>query len=170
MSKILDQIDKEHFLYARTSDSRGVAYERLSKWEEAEKDLLNSLSVEPNQAYVINYLAYTWIEKGLKIEESLEMLKKANNLKKNDGYIIDSLGWALFKLKRYSEAKKQLQTAIKIMPSDPVVNDHFADSLWMNNQFLQAQYFWQNVLELDDVDEDLKKQVKRKLIFGLENN
>ena len=74
----------------------------------SEKDLLNSLSVSPNQPYVINYLAYSWIEKGINIKKSLEMLKKANELKKNDGYIIDSLGWALFKLKKFKEAKKYL--------------------------------------------------------------
>ena len=128
---------------------------------------MNSLSVEPNEAYVINYLAYTWIEKGINIENSLKMLRKANELKKNDGYIIDSLGWALFKLKRYNEAKDQLRLAVAIMPSDPVVNDHYADSLWMSKNFLQAKYFWNNVLNLEDAEEDLKKEVKRKLIFGL---
>ena len=98
-TQILNQIETHHPLYAEVTDGRGVAYERLGEWEKAEKDLLASLKVSPNQAYVINYLAYSWIEQGIKIKKSLEMLEKANELKANDPYIIDSLGWALFKLK-----------------------------------------------------------------------
>jgi tetratricopeptide (TPR) repeat protein len=166
-TEILDSIEKNHSLFAKTSDSRGIAFERLSMWESAEKDLLNSLSVKPNDAYVINYLAYTWIEKGINIEKSLDMLRKANKLQKNDGYIIDSLGWALFKLKKYKESEKQLELAVRIMPSDPVVNDHFGDVLWMNNKFLQARYYWNYVVNLEDAEIDLKKNVKKKLVFGI---
>jgi len=90
------------------TDSRGVAYERIGQWKKAEKDLLDSLDVDPNQAYVINYLAYSWIEQGIKIEESLKMLEKANRIKNNDPYIIDSLGWALYKLKRYEESMETI--------------------------------------------------------------
>ena len=110
-----------HPLYPEVTDGRGVAYERTGEWDKAEKDLLASLEVNPNQAYVINYLAYSWIEQGIKINKSLEMLKKANKLKSNDPYIIDSLGWALFKLKRYVESKEYLQIAVKLMPADPAL-------------------------------------------------
>ena len=168
-SKVLNQIDNKHFLYASASEGRGIAYERLNQWDKAETDLLNSLSVSPNQAYVINYLAYSWIEKGLNINRSLEMLKKANELKPNDGYIIDSLGWALFKLKNYKEAKKYLEAAIMLMVSDPVVNDHYADVLWMNNKKLQARYYWKYVLSLDSTDDELRKKVKEKLLFGIKS-
>lgn len=168
-SKVLNQIDNKHFLYASVSEGRGIAYERLNQWDKAETDLLNSLSVSPNQAYVINYLAYSWIEKGLNINRSLEMLKKANELKPNDGYIIDSLGWALFKLKNYKEAKKYLEAAIMLMVSDPVVNDHYADVLWMNNKNLQARYYWKYVLSLDSTDDELRKKVKEKLLFGIKS-
>ena len=94
------------------------------------------------------------------------MLKKANELKKNDGYIIDSLGWALFKLKQFKEAKHQLQSPVRIMPSDRVINDHFADSLWMNDQKIQARYYWKYVLKLEKTEKKLKEQIKKKLIFG----
>jgi len=166
-SKIINIIDKKHDLYGQVLEGRGVAYERTNQWNKAETDLLNSLSVLPNDAYVINYLAYTWIEKGINIEKSLNMLRKANALRPNDGYIIDSLGWALFKLKNYEEAKKYLQLAVRFMASDPVINDHYADSLWMNNNSLQARYYWNYVLKLEKTEEKLKKKIKHKLLFGL---
>jgi len=148
-------------------DGRGIAYERTDQWNKAEIDLLNSLSASPNDAYVINYLAYTWIEKGINIDKSLNMLKKANTLRPNDGYITDSLGWAMFKVKNYKEAKKYLQRAVTLMASDPVINDHYADSLWMNNNSLQARYYWNYVLKLEKTEEKLKKKIKQKLLFGL---
>ena len=169
-SKVLNLIDKNHSLYPKSTDGRGIAYERVGDWEKAEKDFLNSLSVEPNQAYVINYLAYSWIEKGKNIDKSLQMLKKANQLKKNDGYIIDSLGWALFKLKRYKEANRYLQIAVRLMPVDPVVNDHYADSLWMINKKLQARYHWNHVLNFKKTEKDLKKQINNKFISGPDAN
>ena len=148
-------------------DGRGTAYERTDQWDKAEIDLLNSLSISPDDAYVINYLAYSWIEKGINIEKSLNMLKKANQLRPNDGYIIDSLGWALFKLKKYEEAKKYMQLAVRLMASDPVINDHFADVLWMNRNALQARYYWNYALELEKTEEKLKKEIEYKLLFGL---
>ena len=168
-SKTLSLIDSKSFLYAQALEGRGVAYERTNQWNKAETDLLNSLNASPNDAYVINYLAYTWIEKGVNVQESLEMLRKANKLKPNDGYIIDSLGWALFKLRNYSAAKKYLELAIRLMPSDPVVNDHYADALWMNNQSLQARYYWNYVLKLKKTENKLKKKIEEKLILGLKN-
>jgi len=154
-------------LYGQVLDGRGVSYERTNQWKKAETDLLNSLSVSPNNAYAINYLAYSWIEKSMNIEKSLKMLRKANKLSPNDGYIIDSLGWALFKLKKYEESKNYLELAVRFMASDPVVNDHYADSLWMNNNSLQARYYWNYVLELEKTEEKLKKKIKYKLLFGL---
>ncbi len=165
---ILNRIDTNHKLYAKATDKRGVVNERLGNWDNAEKDFLNSLKISPDQAYVINYLAYSWLEQSKNIEKSLEMLKKANDLKNNDGYIIDSLGWAHFKLKNYSKAKFYLQKAIKIMPDDPVINDHYGDTLWMSDKKLQARYYWKNVLNLDGTEDELVKKVKKKLIYGLE--
>ena len=128
---------------------------------------MSSLDSSPDQAYVINYLAYSWIEQGVKIEKSLEMLEKANKLKSNDPFIIDSLGWALFKLERYEESKVYLQTAVRLMPADPIVNDHYGDVLWKNGKRIQARYYWNYVLNLDDVKKDLKTKIEKKLITGL---
>ena len=166
-TNILDIIDTAHPLYPEVADNRGVAYERSGNWEEAEKDLLSSLSASPDQAYVINYLAYSWIEQGIKINEALEMLEKANTLKPDDPYIIDSLGWALFKLKKYEDARKYLLEAVKLMPEDPIVNDHYGDVLWKNGKKIQARYFWNYVMKLEETEIDLKDKIKKKLISGL---
>ena len=166
-SELIKKIKKTHPLYAGIKDGRGVSYERIGQWDKAELDLLSSLDARPDQAYVINYLAYSWIEKGININQSLKMLKKANNLKSNDPYIIDSLGWALFKLKRYKDAKKYLQSAVELMPADPVVNDHYGDALWKNGKKIQARYYWNYVLNLKDTEKDLKKIIKKKLVSGI---
>ncbi len=166
-TKIIESINETHPLYAKSMDGRGVVYERIGKWNLAEKDLLASLKANPDQAYVINYLAYSYIEKGIKIVKSLDMLEKANNLKSNDPYIIDSLGWALFKLKKYKESKNYLQQAVQLMPSDPIVNDHFGDVLWKYGNKIQARYYWNYVLSLEETEDDLKKNVRKKLILGL---
>ena len=166
-TNVLNFINQDHPLYPEVTDGRGVAYERIGEWDKAEKDLLESLNADPNQAYVINYLAYSWIEKGIKIKESLNMLEKANKIKSNDPFIIDSLGWALFKLERYKESKKQLQMAVKLMPGDPIVNDHYGDVLWKNGNKIQARYYWNYVLNLKKTEEDQKKIINKKLIKGL---
>ena len=166
-SSVLNNIKKDHSLYSEATDGRGVAYERIGEWKKAEKDLLASLKADPNQAYVINYLAYTWIEQGIKIKKSLDMLEKANKLRSNDPYIIDSLGWALFKLERYDESKDYLQMAVRLMPGDPIVNDHYGDALWKNGNELQARYYWNYVLNLKKTKKDLKKIIDKKLIKGL---
>ncbi len=95
------------------------------------------------------------------------MLEKANKLKSNDPYIIDSLGWALFKLERYKESKNYLQLALRLMPADPIVNDHYGDVLWKNGNEIQARYYWKNVLNLEKAEKDLKEKVQKKLIKGL---
>ena len=164
---ILKVIDKDHSLYPQVTDGRGVAYERIGEWDKAEKDLLDSLKVSPEQAYVINYLAYSWIEQGVKIKKSLEMLRKANKIKSNDPFIIDSLGWALYKLERYQESKNYLQLAVRLMPADPIVNDHYGDVLWKNGDKIQARYYWNYVLNLEKAEEDLKEKIEQKLIKGL---
>ena len=95
------------------------------------------------------------------------MLKKANKLKKEDGYIIDSLGWAYYAKKNYIEAEKFLQNAVQLLPLDPVINDHYADVLWMLDKNIQARYFWNYVLNLDTTEPKLKDHINNKLIFGI---
>ena len=166
-TELINKIESEHPLYPQAMDGRGIAYERIDEWDKAEKDLLASLDSSPDQAYVINYLAYSWIEKGIKVDQSLKMLKKANKLKPNDPYIIDSLGWALFKLKKYKDAKKYLQLAVELMPADSIVNDHYGDVLWKNGKKIQARYYWNYVLNLEKTKNDLKKSIKNKLMSGI---
>ena len=166
-SELIKKIKKDHPLYPEIMDGRGVAHERLGHWNRAEKDLLASLNVSPDQAYVINYLAYSWIEKGVRIDQSLKMLEKANKLKSNDPYILDSLGWALYKLQRYKDSKNYLKTAVQLIPADPIVNDHYGDVLWRNGNEIQARYYWNYVLNLEEAKEELKNKIKDKLISGL---
>ena len=163
----LQNINKDHFLVSKILESRGMSYERLGDWDKAEDDLAESLKILPDQAYVLNYLAYSWTEKRINIEKALEMLKRANKLKENDGYITDSIGWAYYVNKNYVEARKFLQKAVEIMPRDPIINDHYADSLWMLNKKMQARYFWKYVLSLEDVEKKLKDNIDKKLIFGI---
>ena len=166
-TQVIDSVEKKHPLYSEATDGRGVAYERIGEWNKAEKDLLASLEADPDQAYVINYLAYSWIEKGIKVKKSLNMLEKANKLRSNDPYIIDSLGWALFKLKRYQEAKNYLQLAVRLMPDDPIVNDHYGDALWKMGNKIQARYYWNYVFNLEKTEDELKKITEKKLVRGL---
>ncbi len=166
-TQVINKVKKDHSLYSESTDGRGVAYERTGEWKKAESDLLESLKADSNQAYVMNYLAYTWIEQGVKIKKSLKMLEKANELRSNDPYIIDSLGWALFKLQRYKESKDYLQMAVRLMPADPIVNDHYGDALWKNGNEIQARYYWNYVKNLETTKNDLKINIEKKLIKGL---
>jgi len=167
-SLALEEINEDHFLIPKILDRRGTSYERINDWENAERDLLESLKISPDQPHVLNYLAYTWVDKGINVDEGLEMLKKAASLKENDGYIIDSLGWAYFVKKNYNEAEFFLQKAVELMPADPVINDHYADTLWMLNKNIQARYLWNYILNLDTTEKELKDKISKKLIFGIE--
>ena len=155
-SLALQYIKQDHFLFPKILDRRGTSYERLGDWDNAEKDLKESLRILPDQPHVLNYLGYSWIDRGINIDKALEMIIRANELKKNDGYIIDSLGWAFYVKKNYLEAEKFLQRAVEILPLDPIINDHYADTLWMLNKHIQARYFWKHVLGLDSVEQKLK--------------
>ena len=166
-SLALKEIDRDHFLFSKILDRRGTSYERLGEWENAEKDLIQSLEILPDQPHVLNYLAYSWIDKGINLDKGLEMLKKAVKLRGNDGYITDSVGWAYYAKKNYIEAEIYLRRAVELLPLDPVINDHYADTLWMLNRKIQARYFWSYILTLDSSEQELKELVNKKLIFGL---
>ena len=147
-----------------------MSYERLKLWEKAEDDLIRSLTLVPEEPYVLNYLAYSWLERNVNLEKSIEMLEIAFNKKSEDPYIIDSLGWGLYLIGRYYEAEKFLQKAVSLMPQDPIVNDHYADILWKVKKNLQANYFWNYVLNLETTEEDMKNKIEKKLIFGIQDN
>ena len=168
-SLAVEKIDYDHFLVPKILDRRGTSYERLGDWENAEKDLIESLKIKPDQAHVMNYLAYSWIDKGINLDKGLEMLIKANEIRKDDGYIIDSLGWAYYAKGDYVKAEKYLQRAVELLPRDPIINDHYADNLWMLKKTIQARYIWNSVLKLDKTEQELKDEVSKKLIFGIVN-
>ena len=166
-SLALKEINEDHFLFPKILDRRGTSYERLGDWENAENDLLKSLEILPDQAHVLNYLAYSWVDKGINLDKGLKMLKKANEIRKGDGYIIDSLGWAYYAKQNYSEAEKFLQKAVELLPLDPIINDHYADVLWMLNKDIQARYVWKYILKLEKAEVELKDKISKKLIFGI---
>ncbi len=149
---------------------RGGSYERIGKYETADKDFLYSLKLDPNDAYVLNYLAYSWLERNYKIDNAIEMLEKAYSIENDDPYIIDSIGWAYYLTKDYSKAEKFLKRAVLLMPDDPIVNDHYGDILWKLNRKIQARYFWSNVLKMEDAEKKIIKSINKKMIDGPQNS
>ena len=139
----------------------------MGDYENSDKDLLNALKIEPEEPYILNYLAYSWLERNKNIQKAMEMLETAYSIKENDPYIIDSIGWAYYMTEDYINAEKFIQQAVILMPDDPIVNDHYADILWKLNRKIQARYFWGYVLTLDDSDEKMKKSVSEKIVNGL---
>ena len=168
--KIISKIDINSQLYAEILFRRGSSYERLGDYVSSDRDLLKSLEINPNDAYVLNYLAYSWLEREYKIDISLRMLEKAYVKQRNDPYIIDSIGWAYYLVDDYVKAENFLKRAVELMPQDPIVNDHYGDILWMLDRKIQARYFWKNVLNLEETDDEMKKSIKNKLIEGLANS
>ena len=165
--EIISKIDSNSNLYAEILYRRGGSYERLGDFKNSDKDLLKSLEINPDDAYVLNYLAYSWLERNYKIYEAIDMLEKAYESKSNDPYIIDSIGWAYFLVNDFLKAEKFLKRAVQLMPDDPIVNDHYGDILWKLNRKIQARYFWTSVLDLEDTEDKMKKEINLKLIKGL---
>ena len=165
-SQLLTLVKKDSYAYSRILYRRGSCFERQGNYDKADKDLLHSLKINPSDAYTMNYLAYSWLERNYKVDEAIEMLQRAYKKKKNDPYITDSVGWGYYLIGDYINAEKYLQKAVKLMPSDPIVNDHYGDVLWQLDRKLQAKYFWQNVLELEETESEMKKNIRIKLLNG----
>ena len=153
--------------YADLLYKRGTSYERKKDFLKADEDLIESLKIDPDEPYVLNYLGYSWLERSYKIPDAMDMLKEAYSLRENDPYITDSIGWAYYLIEDFVNAKKYLEKAVKLMPYDPIVNDHYGDVLWRLNKKVQARYFWNGVLKLEDTEKELKKKIEKKLVFGL---
>jgi tetratricopeptide (TPR) repeat protein len=136
---------------------RGIANERRKDWPDAEKDLKKALELNPDQPLVLNYLGYSWVDQGVNLDEAFRMLRRAVDLKARDGYIVDSLGWAYYRLGRYDEAVVELEKAIDLKPSDPVINDHLGDAYWRVGRKLEAQFQWNHARDLGPDPEDLPR-------------
>jgi len=166
-SKIISTLDDTSYTKADLLLRRGGSYERMTNYKKADEDLLHSLKINPDDAYVLNYLAYSWLERDYKIDEAIKMLEKAYLLEKDDPFIIDSVGWGYYLTSNYIEAEKYLKRAVELMPDDPVVSDHYGDVLWRLNRKIQARYFWFNAQTFEDAEEEIKKKINTKLIKGL---
>jgi tetratricopeptide (TPR) repeat protein len=145
---------------------RGIAYERARLWEKAEPDFRKSLQLSPDQPNVLNYLGYSMIEKRINIAEAMGMIRKAVELKPNDGYIVDSLGWAHYHMGEYEEAVKHLERAVELRPEDPIINDHLGDAYWHAGRKLEARFQWQHAKDNKPEAADLAK-IEKKLKEGL---
>ena len=146
--------------------SRGIAYERLNKWEKAEEDLKMAMTLQPNDPYVINYLAYSWLDRKMNIDLALNLLEKAVELEPSDGYILDSLGWAHYLSNSYEKSVYFLEKAVSFLPNDPTLNDHLGDAYWKSGRYDEAQSQWKRVLIIDPEFKN-KDDVKKKIELGI---
>jgi tetratricopeptide (TPR) repeat protein len=145
---------------------RGICYERSKQWPKAEADLKKALELFPEQPHVLNYLGYSWIDQGVNLDEGMAMIKRAVQQRPDDGYIVDSLGWAYFRLANYGEAVKNLERAIELKPEDPTINDHLGDAYWRVGRVLEARFQWAHARDLKPDPEELPK-IEQKLQSGL---
>lgn len=149
--------------------ARGISYERIRLWPQAEKDFLTALELFPDHPLVLNYLGYSWIEQKTHLKEAMAMIQKAVNLRPNDGYIIDSLGWAHYQLENYEEAAVHLERAVEMQPDDATINDHLGDAYWQTGRLIEARFQWSHAL-VADPDEELRERIVQKLDLGLRDN
>ena len=169
-SIIIDSIKEDNDLKKDLLYRRGSSYERLADYSNADKDLIYALKIDPDDSYVLNYLAYSWLERNHKINEAIIMLEKAYESNSNDPYIIDSIGWAYYLVNDFKKAEKFLRRAVQLMPDDPIVNDHYGDILWKLDRKIQARYFWSMVLKMKDTEKKIIDDIKNKLIKGPKNS
>lgn len=165
---IFDTLDQQQwFLFY----ARGISHERLGNWEQGEADFRKALELNPEQPQVLNYLGYSLVEKQIKLDEALSMIERAVAARPDSGYIVDSLGWVLFRLGRYEEAVVQMERAAELMPVDPVVNDHLGDTFWAVGRKLEAQFQWRRALSFvgeETAEEAKPDRIRRKLEVGLD--
>jgi tetratricopeptide (TPR) repeat protein len=145
---------------------RGICLERSKQWAKAEVDLKKSLELYPDQPHVLNYLGYSWVDQGVNLDEGMRMIKRAVEQRADDGYIVDSLGWAYYRLGNMDEAVKQLERAVELKPEDPTINDHLGDAYWRVGRMLEARFQWSHARDLKPEPEDLVK-IEAKLKSGL---
>lgn len=147
---------------------RGIAYERGGHWDKAQPDFLKALQLNPGQPDVLNYLGYTWVDKGQNLGQALGMIQQAVKATPTDGFIVDSLGWAFYKLGRIPDAVSTLEQAVQLKPNDPQINDHLGDAYWKAGRRLEAHFQW-NVAASLDPDATLKAELQKKQASGLDS-
>src|SRR6476646_9274036 len=145
---------------------RGICEERSKQWSKAEADMRKALEMQPEQPHVLNYLGYSWIDHGINLDEGMKMIKRAVDQRPDDGYIVDSLGWAYFRIGNYQEAVKNLERAIDLKPEDPTINDHLGDAYWRVGRTLEAKFQWAHARDLKPEAEELPK-IEAKIENGL---
>jgi tetratricopeptide (TPR) repeat protein len=145
---------------------RGICYERSKQWANAEADMKKALELYPEQPHVLNYLGYSWIDQGVHLDDGMSMIKRSVEQRPDDGYIVDSLGWAYFRLGNYDEAVKNLERAVELKPVDPTINDHLGDVYWKVDRMLEAKFQWSHARDLKPDADDLKT-IEDKLKNGL---
>jgi tetratricopeptide (TPR) repeat protein len=145
---------------------RGICYERSKQWPKAEADLKKALELFPDQPLVLNYLGYSWVDQGTNLEDGMKMIRRAVEQRPDDGYIVDSLGWAYFRIGNYAEAVKNLERAVELKPEDPTINDHLGDAYWKVGRTLEARFQWSHARDLNPDKDDLPK-IESKLKDGL---
>jgi tetratricopeptide (TPR) repeat protein len=145
---------------------RGICEERSKQWSKAEADMRKALELQPEQPHVLNYLGYSWIDQGVNLDEGMKMIKRAVEQRPDDGYIVDSLGWAYFRIGNYEEAAKNLERAIDLKPEDPTINDHLGDAYWRVGRTLEAKFQWSHARDLKPEPDELPK-IEAKIENGL---
>jgi len=145
---------------------RGICYERSHQWPSAEADMKKALELFPEQPLVLNYLGYSWVDQGAHLDDGMDMIRRAVEQRPDDGYIVDSLGWAYFRTGNYDEAVKNLERAVELKPDDPTINDHLGDAYWRVGRTLEAHYQWSQAKDLGPEKEDLPK-IEAKIKDGL---
>ena len=145
---------------------RGICEERSKQWPKAEADLKKALEMEPDQANVLNYLGYSWIDQGINLDDAMKMIRRAVEQRPDDGYIVDSLGWAYYRIGNYDEAVKTLERAVDLKPEDSTINDHLGDAYWRNGRKLEGSFQWAHARDLKPDPEDLPK-IEAKIRDGL---
>jgi Flp pilus assembly protein TadD len=147
--------------------ARGMSLERLNNWDRAEKDLLQALAFQPDNPMILNYIGYSWAEKGINLHQAKEYLHRAVTLRPNDGYILDSYGWVLYRLGQFEEAAKWLEKSVAYVPDDTNILDHLGDAYWQTGRQTEARFKWQRAHDLSK-DADFRNLAKQKLTRGIE--
>jgi tetratricopeptide (TPR) repeat protein len=145
---------------------RGICEERSKQWNKAEADMRKALELQPEQPHVLNYLGYSWIDQGINLDEGMKMIKRAVEQRPDDGYIVDSLGWAYYRIGNFDDAVKHLERAIDLKPEDPTINDHLGDAYWRVGRTLEAKFQWAHARDLKPEPEELPK-IEAKIANGL---